>query len=313
MRLPALVLTAGLATRLRPLSLVRAKAALPVAGEPLVSRILRGLNGAGVTDAVLNLHHLPATITRRLGDGTDLGIPIRYSWESAVLGSAGGPRHALGLIGAPTFIIVNGDTLTDVAVGAVVDDHRRSGALVTLAVVPNREPQKYGGVVVDDDGRVSGFVGRGTGRPSWHFVGIQAAQADAFAPLPDQTPYESVARLYPELMASRPGSVRAFRTTGSFFDIGTPRDYLQTALALGTNDPAGTDSSTVDATARIIDSVCWDDVVVEAGVRLERCIVCDGARIPARTTWADVTLRPAGGAPLDAETRVGDLFVSPIG
>ena len=61
--IPALVLTAGLATRLRPLSFVRAKAAMPVAGQPLVQRILRWLAGAGVADAVLNLHHLPETIT----------------------------------------------------------------------------------------------------------------------------------------------------------------------------------------------------------------------------------------------------------
>ena len=90
--IPALVLTAGLATRLRPLSLVRAKAALPVAGQPLVVRILRWLRAGGVTDVVLNLHHLPETLTRIVGDGQDLGVRVRYSWETPVLGSAGGPQ-----------------------------------------------------------------------------------------------------------------------------------------------------------------------------------------------------------------------------
>ncbi|MGE0447559.1 MAG: NDP-sugar synthase, partial [Vicinamibacterales bacterium] len=124
--IPALVLTAGLATRLRPLSYVRAKAALPVGGEPLARRILRGLRAAGVTDAVLNLHHLPATLTSRLGDGSDIGMRVRYSWEGpVVLGSAGGPRHALSLLG-PTFLIVNGDTLTDVDVPALLREHERT-------------------------------------------------------------------------------------------------------------------------------------------------------------------------------------------
>ena len=91
--IPALVLTAGLATRLRPLSLVRAKAALPVAGEALARRVLRWLAGAGVTDAVLNLHHLPHTLTAIVGDGSDLDLRVRYSWEMPVLGSAGGPRR----------------------------------------------------------------------------------------------------------------------------------------------------------------------------------------------------------------------------
>src|SRR6478672_8495534 len=95
---PALVLTAGLATRLRPLSFVRAKAALPVAGVPLVRRILTSLASAGITDVVMNLHHLPHTLTTLVGDGSDLGMTVRYSWETPVLGSAGGPRRALPLL-----------------------------------------------------------------------------------------------------------------------------------------------------------------------------------------------------------------------
>src|SRR6185503_20979023 len=94
----ALVLTAGLGTRLRPLTLVRAKPAIPVAGEPLVRRIVGRLAAQGVTDVVLNLHHLPATLTRVIGEGADLGVRARYSWEPHLLGSAGGPRRALPLI-----------------------------------------------------------------------------------------------------------------------------------------------------------------------------------------------------------------------
>jgi len=97
--LPALVLTAGQATRLRPLSLVRAKAAVPVAGIPIAERILRNLAAIGVRDAVLNLHHLPETLPRRVGDGTTLGMRVRYSWETPLLGSAGGPRRARPLLG----------------------------------------------------------------------------------------------------------------------------------------------------------------------------------------------------------------------
>src|SRR5215471_9714767 len=96
----ALVLTAGLGTRLRPLTLVRAKPAMPVAGEPMVRRIVRWLATAGVSDVVLNLHYLPETIARVVGDGSDLGVRARYSWEQPlVLGSAGGPRLALDIVG----------------------------------------------------------------------------------------------------------------------------------------------------------------------------------------------------------------------
>src|SRR3954469_23242456 len=94
----ALVLTAGLGTRLQPLTLARAKAAAPVDGEPLVRRTMRWLVSQGITDLVLNLHHQPQTIAAVVGDGSDLGARVRYSWESPVLGSAGGPRHALPLL-----------------------------------------------------------------------------------------------------------------------------------------------------------------------------------------------------------------------
>ena len=87
-RWPALVLTAGLATRLQPLSSVRAKAALPVAGEPLISRILRWLHGHGIRRVVLNLHHRAASITSIVGDGSRWGLSVRYAWETEVLGSA---------------------------------------------------------------------------------------------------------------------------------------------------------------------------------------------------------------------------------
>ena len=110
---PALLLTAGFGTRLRPLSSIRAKPALPVAGEALVRRILGWLAASGVTDVVLNLHHRPDTVCAAVGDGSDLGVRARYSWENPVLGSAGGPRRALPLLDADRFFIVNGDTLTD--------------------------------------------------------------------------------------------------------------------------------------------------------------------------------------------------------
>jgi NDP-sugar pyrophosphorylase family protein len=318
--IPALVLTAGLATRLRPLSFVRAKAALPVAGEPLVRRILRQLSGAGVTDAVLNLHHLPHTITRLVGDGADIGVRVRYSWEHPVLGSAGGPRRALPLLvppgdGSASILIVNGDTLTDVDVRALVRAHRESGALVTLAVVPNEQPEKYGGVLAGRDHTVSGFVGKGSPRASYHFVGVQAARAEAFASVAPDVPSESVAALYPALLADRPGSIRVFPCQASFHDIGTPADYLSTSLRLaasGSGELRPGYGTSVHPTACIERSILWDDVVVEAGVLLRECIVTDGVRVPADTSWHGVSLRVATGELAPGERQIEGLAIASI-
>ena len=324
---PALVLTAGLATRLRPLSFVRAKAALPVAGTPLIHRILRSLSSAGVQDVVLNLHHLPHTLTSLLGDGSALGMRIRYSWEVPVLGSAGGPKRAIPVLANPesripdpgprvrgpgTFLVLNGDTLTDVSLPALLDDHRRSGALVTIAVVPNTEAEKYSGMSVGPDGAFTGWVSRGSREPSYHFIGVQVAEPAAFASVPADTPSE-VRTLYPALVAARPGAVRAFRTQASFVDIGTPSDYLETSLLLAAREGIDTSAGAeISPTARIERSILWDDVIVEDGAMLQECVVTDGVRVPADTSWHGVTIRVASGELTPGERRIDGLAIGSL-
>ncbi len=316
--IPALVLTAGLGTRLKPLSFVRAKGALPLSGEPLARRILRGLRGAGITDAVLNLHQLPHTLTRAIGSGADIDMRVRYSWEVPVLGSAGGPRRALPLLdtggNGGSFLIVNGDTLTDLDVTDLIADHRASGALVTMAVIPNTQPSKYGGITVDERDNLTGFVPRGSSTPSFHFIGVQVAEPAAFAPVPPGTPYE-VRALYPALNAERPGSVRVFRTSADFLDIGTPADYLSTGLAIAHRD--GFDSAsgarvTIAGDARIERSILWDDVVVEAGAMLKECVVTDGVVVPADTSWHGVSLRLPHGELAPGERIIEGLAICAI-
>jgi NDP-sugar pyrophosphorylase family protein len=278
----ALVLTAGLGTRLRPLTLVRAKPAIPVAGEAIVRRIARWLAAEGVTDLVLNLHHLPETIAAVIGDGSDCGVRVRYSWEGAeVLGSAGGPRHALGIIGVDTFFVVNGDTLTDLRLAGLAEAHARSGAQVTLAVTPNREPERYGGILLDAVHRVTGFVRAGAAaRGSFHFVGVQLAHRAAFADLPDNTAVNSIGGAYDALIRQQPGSLRGYVCEPAFFDIGTVGDYWTTSKALA---------------AAPFSSILWDNVTVAPGARLDECIVTDGVAVASGHYRRAILMRGADG------------------
>jgi NDP-sugar pyrophosphorylase family protein len=236
--LPALVLTAGLGTRLGALTRDRAKPSLPVAGQSIAERVLRWLHREGVRDAVLNLHYQPHTVTGAVGDGRHLGVRVRYSLEPVLLGSAGGPRHALPLLdlcadpAVPgTFLIVNGDTLTDISLAPVVSAHIASGADVTMVVIANPAPQQYNGIVADAEGVVTGVIPRGHAEPTWHYVGIQVVNRRVFAELPDDTPAESVSGIYREMIAASPGRVRVFPVDAAFFDIGTPADYEATCAA----------------------------------------------------------------------------------
>ena len=302
----ALVLTAGVGTRLDPLTRVRAKPAVPVAGEPLVRRIIRGLVAQSVTELVLNLHHLPATIASVVGDGHDLGATVRYSWEQpVVLGSAGGPRHALPLVDASTFLIVNGDTLSAVDLASLAAAHDAEGARVTLALTPNREPHKYGGVRLDTRGSVTGFAPRGpAAEGSFHFVGVQVVEADVFRPLSPGVPRAVItsgpatsltgeAGVYNELILREPGRVRGFVSETAFWDIGTVADYVATSFALSEGTPAGLTVGsrvTVDPSATVTRSILWDDVEIGPGCRLEGCVVTDRVRVPAGREYREVVL-----------------------
>ncbi len=312
---PALVLTAGLGTRLRPLSDYRAKPAMPVGRDVLVGLILRSLAAQGIREAVLNLHHLPHTITREVGDGSQLGLRVRYSWEQPrVLGSAGGPRHALPLVDGETLLIVNGDTLCDIPIRELWEAHQASGALVTLGLMPHPEPGRYGGVLLDADdgnngvvpqtptasspsgrrlasGAIGGFVPRTSPVSSVHFPGVQIVQRDVLAPLPDDTPGESVAGLYPRLIASSHGAVRGVVFTARFDDVGTVDDYRRTCATLA-GDADGNlidPTATVAPSARLRGCVVWPGAVVPDGCILDRVVVTGLVELPPGTTLSDAT------------------------
>jgi mannose-1-phosphate guanylyltransferase len=281
-RWPALVLTAGLATRLRPLSNIRAKGAMPVAGSAIIVRILRWLQASGVRRVVINLHHKPETIAAVVGDGSQLGLAVRYSWEPVVLGSAGGPRRALPLLESEQFLIVNGDTLTDCDLEAVVQHHVARRARVTMAVVDG-DVQRYGGVRLDEAQRVCGFGKPIEGTRTRHFIGVQAVDASVFADLPDDAPSETVRTLYPRLIAADPDAVRAYESRAEFLDVGTARDYLSTVEIIATREgrPFDTgDDCRIAPEAVVERSVLWDRVTVGHGARLIHCVVADDVTIP---------------------------------
>jgi NDP-sugar pyrophosphorylase family protein len=252
------------------------------------------------------VHHRPATLTASVGDGRDLGARVRYSWEQPVLGSAGGPRHALPLLG-DRFLIVNADTLTDVDIRALLAAHARTGAAVTMALIANPRPDKYGGVRVSDDGWVTGFTRAGSGEPSYHFIGVQAAEARVFAGLEDGKPFESVNALYPAAIAANPRSIGAYVSVASFQDIGTPADYLATSLerAGAEGDRLVSNGADVATSARLIRTAVWDDVTIGRDAALVDCVVCDGARIPDGARYERAAILRRGD-------RRDDLTVHPI-
>jgi len=293
-----MVLAAGLGTRLRPLTEVRAKPALPVAGEPIIRRILRRLVAHGIVNVTVNLHHLPETVTAVVGDGGDLGARVRYSWEQpTILGSAGGPRQALDILGVETFFLINGDTLTDLDMRALAESHTRSGARVTLALVPNVDPLRYGGVLLSEDGGVLGFVPRGPAAAgSLHFIGVQLVHGSVFSGLPPARAANSIGGCYDALLAREPGAIRGFVTNARFWDIGTVADYWQTSWSWTTEISHVASASHIANSAIINRSIVWNEVEIGARSVLEECIVTDGVQVAAGTQYQrKILIRAADG------------------
>ena len=147
----AMVLAAGLGTRLRPLTYEITKPMVPVLDRPVMEHILDLLDRHGFHEVIANLHYFPDTIREYFGNR------LAYRHEPELLGTAGGVRGCAEFFGAEAFLVISGDALTDIDLGAFVARHRAAGGIATLAVKEVSDTREYGVVLHDRDGRITGF------------------------------------------------------------------------------------------------------------------------------------------------------------
>jgi NDP-sugar pyrophosphorylase family protein len=278
-----MVLAAGLGQRMRPLTLLRAKPVLPVLGRPLVAFTLQKLARAGVREAIVNLHHLPETITAALGDGRRFGLRIRYASEPVILGTGGGPRAVRDFFGSEPVLLVNGDVFFGLDLGELVARHRRSGALATLALRRHPDPGAYSTVVSDRRGRILSIAGRpraASGVDSM-FAGAHVLEPRLLERLPAGAS-DSVRDLYIPLLAEG-ANLAGVRSSAAWYDFGRPALYRDAQLRLlgGRGERLVAASASVSATAQVRRSVVGARARVGAGARVERSVLWDGARVEA--------------------------------
>jgi mannose-1-phosphate guanylyltransferase len=335
----ALVLAAGLGTRLRPLTDEQPKPLLAVLGVPLLARTLQALVRAGCEAAAINLHHLPEAIPAALGDRFG-PMPLVYSREDPILGTGGAllPLRDFLIAGDPV-VILNGDSLCAWPLRQLLQRHRRAvrqGARATLLLAGRPDPRRFGGgVAIDEQGWVTGVRGERTyGRVARRlvFAGAHALAPALLERLPDG-PSDSMTALYEPLLAAGE-RLAAEVTWRPWHDLGTPERYRTALLDLveraGLADWHAADAhigagarvrrSVLEAGARVLPaaqvdaSVLMTGASVGLGARLVRVVVAPHTSVPAEAAWADVllarwhdgiTVPPHGG-------RVGDLLVVPL-
>lgn len=201
-----MVMAAGKGTRLRPVTDLLPKPMAPVANRPVLHHILRLLDRHGFREVVLNLHHMPEMITGHFGDGSAVGIDMRYSFEPQLLGTAGGVKKNEDFLGAGTFLVMSGDALTDIDLTGLVAAHRRTGSIATIAVKQVADPSLYGVVVTDDDERVVGFQekpSREEARSHLCNCGIYVFEPEILSLIPAGEFDDFGSRLFPDLLKQR--------------------------------------------------------------------------------------------------------------
>ncbi len=147
----AMVLAAGLGTRLRPLTYEIAKPMVPVLDRPVMAHIVDLLDRHGFQEVIANLHYFPDSIREYFGER------LAYRFEQELLGTAGGVRGCAEFLGGESFLVISGDALTDIDLGAFAARHRQAGGVATLAVKQVPDTREYGVVLHDRQGRVTGF------------------------------------------------------------------------------------------------------------------------------------------------------------
>ncbi len=327
----AMILAAGYGTRLRPVTYTLPKPIVPLAGRPLMGWAVEALLAAGISDFVVNLHHLPEPIERYLRDRYAGRARFEFSFEPEILGTGGGVRKVRPLLeNDPEFFLVNGDTIQFPPYDALRTARNERDALAALTLRHPPEGDRFTPVYFED-GAITGF-GHGTGE-ALMFSGTHLISNRIFNYLPGKDFSGIVDEVYQPLIDSGRERIAGVVDDGLWFDIGTPQRYMtasQTLLDLMVRGelalPSGTrvdGDSLVHDTAvvtgaisrslagersiiegAITDTVIWDDCRIASGAKLDRCIVAHGVEIPAGVELRNVLICCDDDAmPRDSEYR----------
>ena len=294
----AILLAGGQGTRLRPLTLNTPKPVVPIFDRPFLTYQIDLIKQVPeIDEVVLSLNYQPEAIAAVFGDGSALGIRLRYIVEPEPLGTAGGIKFASRGLDGP-IVVFNGDVLTSIDLGAVIRLHRERQARATIVLTPVENPSAFGLVETDEQHNIRRFLEKPkpeeitTNRIN---AGIYVLEPETFDRIPDGVSWSIERKYFPSLI-ERSETFLAFDYQGYWIDIGTPQKYLQVHQdVLAGRFPAApfleqaAPRACVSPHARIdpaatIESPCFigDGVVVEAGARVGALsVIGHGSRIEA--------------------------------
>lgn len=331
------ILAAGFGTRLWPLTEDRTKAAIPFLNRPLIAYSVEYLASYGIRDIIVNLHHQPDSIRRALGDGSEFGVKISYSFEEEILGTSGAIDRVRDSLLDDDFVVVNGKIVTDIDLGLAMADHRKHNALATLVLKENTEREHFSIVEVDEQRWITHFAGfpdvaasqsatadalasgggviSKTEAAPLMFTGIQVLSPRIFGYIPRDRFSHSTIHVYPQAIAAAE-AVIAHVSQASWFEMSTLSRYLEASLRFMRKEERSIITGrgcVIEDGAQIEGCVLWDNVSVESGARVHRAVLADNVRLPAGSLIDDaVVVRRDGVREIELGEVSGENVVVPV-
>ncbi len=317
----AVVLVGGFGTRLRPLTYSVPKPMLTVGHVTIIERLIDNLVRGGVTDVTLALGFKPEPFVEAFPDGTCAGAILHYAVEPEPLDTAGAIRFAADATGIDdTFVVANGDVLTDLDIAALVDFHRAKGADATLHLIAVDDPSAFGVVALGADGRIERFVEKpapGTAPSNLINAGTYVLEPSVLARIPAGEKVSIERITFPSIVAD--GAIYGMATADYWIDTGKPDLYLGANLDLVTGrrpqhacHPVA-DGADVHPDAIVIDSVVDAGAVLHAGAHVERSVVLAGAVVEQGAVVRDSVVMGhvrSGGSLIDSVLGAGAVVDS---
>ncbi|HEY2636600.1 MAG TPA: NDP-sugar synthase [Solirubrobacteraceae bacterium] len=278
----ALILAGGEGTRLRPLTSTVPKPVVPLVDRPFIAFMLDWLRGHGVDDVVLSCGYLASGVHNVLGDGAAYGLRLRYVEEPEPLGTGGAVKLAEPLL-AERFLMLNGDTLTDLDLTAQVRRHEELGAQATLGLVPVEDPSAFGLVRTADDGHVLEFLEK----PSPDQIdtnlvsgGVYVVERAVLDLMPASGPCSIERDIFPRLIGH---GLFGLASDAYWLDIGTPARYLQATFDILEGEVQTPVRDRMGAGYRVVEEEAEIEGRVIPPALIERgCRIADGAHVGSR-------------------------------
>ncbi|MFB0919303.1 MAG: NDP-sugar synthase [Oscillospiraceae bacterium] len=273
----AIIMAGGKGTRLRPICDLMPKPMTELLGKPLMEHLTELLKLNGFQELCVTLGHKPECITRYFGDGSRYGVSMQYKIEKKPLGTAGGVRACKDFVEDADFLVISGDAACDFDLEFLAEEHRKNGALVTMALFPHSEPLPYGTVLTDRNGRVISFIEK----PCWERVvtdlvntGIYMISPKVLDLILPDSPFDFARDLFP-LMAKKGLEIIGIPMQGYWCDIGNSKSYLRCCL-----DALDGKLKISPAQRNSLSPGVYAPRGLPSSARLiPPCIVCDGALI----------------------------------